>query len=154
MLQTGWPSGWNPLATQERNDAEQVIEHLLKAVGSMPAADMIVRRAPVKCDASQGHVERAVRLVENPYRAVLVDVLEKDDSGGRSNFCGISLKTETLCVASQLVPTTQRRSTVFCMSHQKSMQISHSSVVCDGRVLGAIGSKTWRSSRGKPELWS
>ena len=49
------------------------VEHLLKAVKSMCAADMTVQRAPVKSHASQGHVERTVRLVENPYRALLFD---------------------------------------------------------------------------------
>ena len=43
----------------------------------MFAADMIVQRAPVKSHASQRNVERAVRLVENQYRAVLFVVQEK-----------------------------------------------------------------------------
>ena len=40
----------------------------------MCRADLIVQRARVKSHASQGHVERAVRLVEYQYRAVLFDV--------------------------------------------------------------------------------
>ena len=43
-------------------DAEQSIEHFLKAVKSIWTTDLVVQRAPVKCRAS---VERAVRLVEN-----------------------------------------------------------------------------------------
>ena len=58
-------------------DAEQAIEHLLKAVKSMCTTDMIVQPARVKSHASQGHVERAVRLVENQDRAVLFDVQER-----------------------------------------------------------------------------
>ena len=60
-----------------QSDAEQSIEHLLKAVNSMCTADLIAQRALVKSHASQGHVERAVRLVENQYRAVLFDVQER-----------------------------------------------------------------------------
>ena len=58
-------------------DAEQSIEHLLFAVKSICTADLIVQRAPVKSHQSQGHVERAVRLVENQYRALLFDVQER-----------------------------------------------------------------------------
>ena len=58
-------------------DAEQSIEHLLKAVKSICAADLIVQRALVKSHQSQGHVERPVRLVENQYRALLFDVQER-----------------------------------------------------------------------------
>ena len=36
-----------------------------------------MQRALVKSRASQGRVERAVRLVENQYRAVLFDVQER-----------------------------------------------------------------------------
>ena len=43
----------------------------------MCTADMIVQRAPVKSHASQGHVEPAVRLVENQYRAVIFDMQER-----------------------------------------------------------------------------
>ena len=57
--------------------AERAIERLLKAVKSMCTAGITVQRAPVKSHASQGHVERAVRLVENQYRAVLFDVQER-----------------------------------------------------------------------------
>ena len=60
-----------------QSDAEQSIEHLLKAVKSICTADLIVQRAPVKSHQSQGHVERAVRLVENQYRALLFDVQER-----------------------------------------------------------------------------
>ena len=35
------------------------------------------QRAPVNSHAAQGHGERAVRLVENQYRAVLFDVQER-----------------------------------------------------------------------------
>ena len=42
-------------------DAEKAIEHLLKAVKSMCAADMIAQRALVKGHASQGQVERSVQ---------------------------------------------------------------------------------------------
>ena len=58
-------------------DAERAIEHLLKAVKSMCTAGMFVQRAPVKRHASQGHVERAMRLVENQYRVVLFDGHER-----------------------------------------------------------------------------
>ena len=60
-----------------QSDAEQSIEHLLKAVKSICMADLIVQRAPVKSHQSQGHVERALRLVENQYRALLFDVKER-----------------------------------------------------------------------------
>ena len=60
-----------------QSDAEQSIEHLLKAVKSICTADLIVQRAPVKSRQSQGHVERGVRLVENQYRALLFDVQER-----------------------------------------------------------------------------
>ena len=36
-----------------------------------------MQRAPVKSHQSQGHVEGAVRLVENQYRALLFDVQER-----------------------------------------------------------------------------
>ena len=42
--------------------AEQSIEHLLKAVKSICTADLIVQKAAVKSHASQGRVERAVRI--------------------------------------------------------------------------------------------
>ena len=60
-----------------QSDAEQSIEHLLKAVKSICTADLFVQRAPVKSHQSQGHVERAVRLVANQYRALLFDVQER-----------------------------------------------------------------------------
>ena len=60
-----------------QSDAEQSIEHLLKAVKSICTADLIVQRAPVKSHQSQGHVGRAVRLVENQYRALLFDAQER-----------------------------------------------------------------------------
>ena len=60
-----------------QSGAEQSIEHLLKAVKSICTADLIVQKAPVKSHPSQGHVERAVRLVENQYRALLFDVQER-----------------------------------------------------------------------------
>ena len=60
-----------------QSDAEQSIELLPKAVKSICTADLIVQRAPVKSHQSQGHVERAVRLVENQYRALLYDVQER-----------------------------------------------------------------------------
>ena len=63
-----------------QSDAEQSIEHLLKAVKSICTTDLIVQRALVKSHASQGHVERAVRLVENQYRALLFDVQERTES--------------------------------------------------------------------------
>ena len=63
--------------TKVQTDAEQSIEHLLKAVRSICTADLIVQRARVKSHASLGHVERAVRLVQNQYRAVLFDVQER-----------------------------------------------------------------------------
>ena len=40
-----------------QSDAEQSIEHLLKAVKSICTADLIVQRAPVKSHQSEGHVE-------------------------------------------------------------------------------------------------
>ena len=61
-----------------QSDAKQSIEHLLKAVKSICTADLIVQRVPVKSHQSQGNVERAVRLVENQYRALLFDVRGKD----------------------------------------------------------------------------
>ena len=65
-------TGWARMKVQ--SDAEQSIEHLLKAVKSICTADLIMQRAPVKSHQSQGHVERAVRMVENQYRALLFDV--------------------------------------------------------------------------------
>ena len=58
----------------EQSDTEHVIEHLLEAVNGLCAADLIVQKAPVKSHASPGHAERAVRLVENQYRAIPFDV--------------------------------------------------------------------------------
>ena len=55
-------------------DTEQTIEHLLKAVMSMCAADIIVQRARAKNHAPQRYTERPKRLVKNQYRAVLFDV--------------------------------------------------------------------------------
>ena len=61
-----------------QSDVEQSIEHLLKAVKSICRADLIVQRAPVKSHASQGHVERAIRLVEIQHRGgVLFDLQER-----------------------------------------------------------------------------
>ena len=52
-----------------QSDAEQSIEHLLKKLWeSIWTADLIVQRSFVKSHASQAHVERAIRLVENQYR--------------------------------------------------------------------------------------
>ena len=48
-----------------------------KAVKSICTVDLIVHWAPVKSHQSQGHVERAVRLIENQYRALLFDVQER-----------------------------------------------------------------------------
>ena len=76
-----WTAKWLEATGYARmkvqSDAEQSIEHLLKAVKSICTADLIVQRAPVKSHQSQGHVERAVRLVENQYRALLFDVQER-----------------------------------------------------------------------------
>ena len=76
-----WRAKWLELTGNARmkvqSDAEQSIEHLLKAIKSICTADLIVRRAPIKSHQSQGHVERAVRLVESQYRALLVDVQER-----------------------------------------------------------------------------
>ena len=52
-----------------RSDAEQAIEHKKKAVKDPCTADLIVQSAPVKSDASQEYVEKAVRLIENQYKA-------------------------------------------------------------------------------------
>ena len=41
-----------------QSDAEQSIEHLLKAVKSICTADLIVQKAPVKSHRSQGPVDR------------------------------------------------------------------------------------------------
>ena len=48
----------------------------MKVVKSMCTADMIVQRATVKSHAFQGHVERGVRIIENPCILVLFDVQE------------------------------------------------------------------------------
>ena len=92
-----------------QSDAEQSIEHLLKAVKSICAADLIVQRAPVKSHHSQGHVERAVRLVENQYRSLLFDVQERTtveiDPISAASAC---MDTETCSLASQQVSATQR----------------------------------------------
>ena len=76
-----WMAKWLESTSYARmkvqSDAEQSIEHLLKAVKSICTADLIVQRAPVKSHQSQGHVERAVRVVENQYRALLFDVQER-----------------------------------------------------------------------------
>ena len=53
-----------------QSDAEQASEHLLKAVKSWCA---LAQRAPLKSHASQGHVDRAVRLIVNQHRAVQLD---------------------------------------------------------------------------------
>ena len=52
-----------------QSDAEQSIEHLLKAVKSICTTDLIVQRAHVNSHASQGHVERAVPLVQNQLQS-------------------------------------------------------------------------------------
>ena len=76
-----WMTEWLETTSYARmkvqSDAEQSVEHLLKAVKSTCTADLIVQRAPAKSHASQGHGERAVRLVENRYRALLFDVQER-----------------------------------------------------------------------------
>ena len=43
----------------------------------MCTANKAAQRAPVKSHASQGHVERSVRLAEKQYRAVLFDVQDR-----------------------------------------------------------------------------
>ena len=63
-----------------QSDAEQSIECLLKAVKSICTADLIAQRAPVKSHASQGHVERAVRLVELQCRAMAFRCAGKNES--------------------------------------------------------------------------
>ena len=85
-----------------QSDAEQSIEHLLKAFKSISTADLIVQRAPVKSHASQGHVEREVRLVENQYRALLLlRCAGENESRDWSDFCSISMDIETFSLASQ-----------------------------------------------------
>ena len=78
---TKWMAKWLESTGYARmkvqSDAEQSIEQLLKAVKSICTADLIVQRAPVQSHQSQDHVERAVRLVENQYRALLFDVQER-----------------------------------------------------------------------------
>ena len=74
LLQNGW-LGYVCMKVQP--DAAQSIEHLLTAVKSICTADLVVQRALVKSHASQGQVERAVRLVEKQHRAVLFDVQER-----------------------------------------------------------------------------
>ena len=103
-----------------QSDAEQSIEHLLKAVKSMCTADMIVQRVPVKSHASQGHIERAARLVENQYRAVLFDVQERTRVEIDPISCSISMDIETFRLASQQIPATHRRSNIIRTSHWKS----------------------------------
>ena len=49
----------------------------LEVVKSMYTADPIAQRAPVKSHASQSHVARAVRSVENRCRVELFDVQER-----------------------------------------------------------------------------
>ena len=61
------------------SDAAQAVEHLLKAVNGLCTADLIVQTAPVKSQASQRHVERAVRLVENQYSAILFGERERTE---------------------------------------------------------------------------
>ena len=99
-----------------RSDAEQSIEHLLKAAKSLCTADLIAQRAPVKGQASQGHVERAVRLVENQYSAVLFDVYERT----RVELDPISMDIETSRLASQQISATQRRSNIIRTFHRKA----------------------------------
>ena len=111
-------------------------------------ADMIVQRAPVKSHQSQGHVERAVRLVENQYRALLFDMQERT-----------SVEIDPISAASAWILRTsvwllnryqphKGGATSFERLHRKSIQISDSSVVRDGGVFDTIRSKTLRSSRG------
>ena len=126
-----------------QSDAEQSIEHLLKAIKSICTTDLIVQRAPVKSHQSQSHVERAVRLVENQYRALLFDVQEKTRVEIDPIFCSISM---TLSIQSGF--STENSHTKEERHHKKSIQISDSSVVRDVGVFDTIRSKTWRSSRG------
>ena len=108
----------------------------------MCTADLIVQRAPVKSHASQGLVARAVRLVENQYRTVLFDAQERT----RVEIDPIS--AASAWIPRQQVSATHRKSNIIRTSDWKSIKISDSPVVRDGRVCGAIRSKTWRSSRG------
>ena len=72
-----WLEATGYARTKVQSDAEQSTEHLLKAVKLICTADLIVQRAPFKSHQSHGHVERAVRFVENQYRALLFDVQER-----------------------------------------------------------------------------
>ena len=67
--------------------SELAIGHLLRAVRGLCAADVVVQLAPIKSRASPGHVERAVKLVENQYRAVLLDMQTRTlEDGGVITF--------------------------------------------------------------------
>ena len=46
-------------------DAEQSVEHLLNVVRGIYVSDLVVQRATAKSQASQGHFECAMRLIEN-----------------------------------------------------------------------------------------
>ena len=129
------------------SDVEQSIEHWLKAVKSICTADLIVQRALVKSHPSQGHVERAVRLVENQYRALLFDVQQRT----RVEIDSISAASAWILRHSVWllnISATRRRSDIIRTSYRKSKQISDSSVVRDGGVFDTIRSKTCKSSRG------
>ena len=54
---TKWLESSGYARMKVQSDAEQSIEHLLKAVRSICAADLMVQRALVKSHASQGRVE-------------------------------------------------------------------------------------------------
>ena len=129
-----------------KSDAEQSLEHLLKAVKSVCTADLILQRAPVKSHQSQGHDERAVRLVENQCRGLFFDVQERRKDPISSAASAWILRHSSL--ASQQISATQRRSDIFRTTRRKSIQISDSSVARDGGEFDTSRSKTWRSSRG------
>ena len=115
-----------------QSDAEQSIQHLLQAVKSICTADLIVQRAPVKSHQSQGHVERAIRLVENQYRALLFDVqgrtrVEIDPISAASAW----ILRHSVWLLNRYQSATHKKSDIVRTSHRKSMQISDSSVVRD-----------------------
>ena len=108
-----------------QSDAEQSIEHLLKAVKSICTADLIVQRAPVKSHQSQGHVEE--------------------------QYDRLRISTEP-CILTQSGFSTDTSHTKEGRHHSNVSQEVHTDLRffrCSRRwSVGTIRSKTWRSSRG------
>ena len=131
-----------------RSDAEQSIEQSLKAVMSICTADLIAQRALVKSHVSQRHVERAVRLVENQYRALLFDVQERT----RVEMDPISAASARILKHSVWLLNRYQPHKVGATSFERLTESPYRSPILPlfamVECLVPSDRKTWRSSRG------